>query len=464
MRSKPWTVQILSGFCLCLGFAYAAPALSECYSQTQADQYIQEFSLGPKTFKGGNDLCQPKGQFVQFLKTLDFIRDTPVDLNQRLTFVPGIVKTSYFDYLKLHIRFANGPLRGCRSGPSTMACVEGTGELAVGESFFAQPLAIRASAIIHELRHLEGNFPHAKCTQGNELGVPKGCDETFSSQGSYAVQVEYLIRLFLSAGDLSDSERLAAKGLALYLIENKFNQPLNKGVPAAVLVEEGSGRLAIFDGQKLQWLKQTIGEGRLIARDRNFVFLSSDRSAPVNLVDPYFEFSKSVRQFDGEVDAIGRAFVDYNQNWPTEKRLGLLDSLRLGNRGEQLMLFADHLEIAGPKNLTTLKLDLQVGARSFERDSPCALNGLIRGNSNWDVEMDSGGNFHLKLSACTFPEDALNFVRLGMRAFVLTGQGEVKERLEDGSLYQTTTLVGLNDLKFRQMIRFKESFYWELLR
>ena len=447
----------------------ASPTFAaSCYPEEQAKVYVNDLRIGVDTFKGGLDLCNSHSQIVQFFQTLDFLRTTQLSSEPHPPFVRGILPTDYFAYLKERVRFINGPLRGCPMGIPASTCAGGLGEMIIGDMFYDQRLPVRASFIVHELRHLDGDFPHVTCTQGNEKGAIKGCDQTFENGATYAVQIEYLARLFFFAKNLSDDDRIAVKGFALYLAQNKFNTITLESHKAVVLIDATDGGLVLFDGHNKKTYSIRLPEGSLIARDRNFVVLpANEKRGKSYLFDPYLSLTTQTEDVLNDPEAIGWGFVEFNQSWTPERRASLLDSIRFGNSGAQAMLFAGHLDIVTPRS--TKEIDLgENKIDRFVRDLPCAVGEI----SPQDL-FGLGSDLHVRLiraeddgqtadlPQCVWPSGVRDYAVLDTGALALRDEGSLV-RIDGQN--RTEPVAELAGLHFRQMVRLKEPFYWQFMQ
>ena len=455
--------------------AYSAGAFASdaCYPQSQADAYARDFNFGAGTFEGGADLCGGDSELVALFRTLDFLRLTEIRPQLKPPFVTGILSNDYYGYLKSRIRILNGPLRRCPTGADSVACAGGLGELILGESFFSLRVPFRASAIVHEVHHLDGNFPHVRCEAGNEKGQARSCDETFAERGAYAAQLEYLARLFLLAPGVTLSDRIAIKGFALYLAQNKFNHADElDGRRAAVLADQRDGSVVLFDGQRASALETRLNQGsRLLARDRNFVVLPGDRSRPSYLLDPYLDRVDLAKATDVMTDpeAMGRAIIDFNKRWPLTVREGLLDSMRFGSAGKQALLFSDRIEIVSPGSATP-EVFSSMGLSRFLMDVPCG-DSLPDSNALYGLDHEAIRKISLsapnifetrsaeKLS-CQWPTGDLDYVRLDSLDIALGSDGMIFKVSRSG---QRDALPNFTDRRFRQVTRFKELFFWGLM-
>ncbi len=451
--------RILTLLALFLGLSANAGAAEPCYPQERADEYILQFQIAADTFDGGLELCRTSTPLIKLFKTIDYLRDVRFSDELRPPFVPGLIQTGYYEYLKSRVRFINGPLAGCRGG-SDLACAGGRGEMVVAKGFFELRTPLRASTLVHELRHLDGDYRHVPCTQGNEKGNARSCDQSFVQGGSYAVQIEYLARLFLFAKDISDGDRLAAKGLALYLAQNKLNATEFKGLKAVLLVEEETGGAFLYDGTHLREFKSKFLGATVTARDRAFVVMHGDRSKPAFVFDPYLatEIPSVETSLDPEI--VGRTIVEYNKTWPAERRSSLSDTIRFGSAGEQALLFSEHIDIAGPAAIQSSAQTLPPVSRWIQ-DSPCMneespLMGRSTDGQIFAFTVQAGAVKSSKRLACTWPADARDFAKLGSLSLILLADGTLARQNQDQSMTSIPELVGK---QFRQMVRLKEPFF-----
>jgi hypothetical protein len=434
---------------------------SECYPEEQAKRYVADFQVDLDSFPGGIRLCDPGSPALVFFRTLDFLRATKISEKKQPPLVRGILPTDYYSYLKGRVRLTSGPLQRNPAGGDAVASLSPTGgHLILGDSFFASSLVFRASTLVHEARHSDGDFGHVTCTQGHEKGSRKGCDPDEAADGTYSAQIEYLARIFLFAPGVPDSLRIAAKGLGLYLLQNKFNRSPITGRKAVVLVDS-NGAPTLFDGRKALSYSLSLGESDLFARDRNFNVVPHDRGKPSFLFDPYLP--SHIPGGDGfeDPELLGKVFVLYNTRWPQGRRSALRDAFRFGTEGRQALLFPDHIEIFEGAENQRLELG-GVAAARFVRDLPCEISGeaqLVLQDSarRLSAVATDGGEFHPL--DCPWPKGALDFARLNEGALLLLADGTAARAGGE----KPEPVAELAGRKFVRMLRLKEPFFWEML-
>lgn len=415
--------------------------------------YNKDFKIATNSFDS-EDLCQTNSNLVKLYQTLDFIRNTEIPDTKQLPLVRGILSTNYYEYLRHHISSLWGPLRRCPTGPESVACSDAnSGMMMVQAPAFDRDIIFLASTLIHESRHADGPFGHVMCEQGNEINANGSCDPDWNQDSTYAVQVEYLARIFLFAKNVTDAQRIGAKGLALYLAQNKFNQSAPQGRKAVALVGT-DGSLLLFDGNNTQAFDVKVGDADLFSRDRNLNVVPKDRKLSY-LFDPYMPHLPTGDL--NSIEMIGRLFFDFNNSWTPDKKQSMVDAYRFANSGEQAVLFADRLETIDPAGQTT-RVDLGFSkVTRLIRDLPCAststalINGLSSDGKIWALQ-DSA----FVAMDCQWPAGVKDYAALDDNALALMDDGTLAE-IKDG---KTTPLTSFSGRKFRQMLRLKEPFYW----
>lgn len=431
-----------------------ASAQSGCYPADKAQMYNQDFKISTFSFDS-QDLCQTGSTLVKLYQTLDFIHDTEIADTKQPPLVRGILPTNYYEYLRKHVSSLWGPFRRCPTGPESMACLDGnTGMMMVQAPAFDHDIIFLASTLIHEARHADGPFGHVTCEQGNEINADGSCDPDWNQDSTYAVQVEYLARIFLFAKNVTDAQRIGAKGLALYLAQNKFNHSAPQGRKAVALVAN-DGSLLLYDGKDTQAFDIKVGDADLFSRDRNFNVLPKDRQSSY-LFDPYMPHLPSGNDLNA-VDMIGRLFVDFNNSWTPEQKQSLVDAYRFANSGEQAVLFGDRLEVINPAGQTT-RVDLGfTKITRLVRDVPCSnvspavINGLSADGQLWSLQDTA-----FVATECHWPSGVKDYASLDDNALALLEDGSLAE-IKEGKM---TPLTSFASKKFRQMLRLKEPFYW----
>ncbi len=117
----------------------------------------------------------------------------------------------------------------------------GEGVIHLCPPFFNQSPATQASILMHEVRHFDGH-QHVDCTQGNENGIRKACDNNVSDKGSYAISLQTLVGLARSE-QVSTKEKEVLEAEAMYIAFNKFNETPEVKMKASVILANSSGEV-----------------------------------------------------------------------------------------------------------------------------------------------------------------------------------------------------------------------------
>ena len=200
------------------------PRNGSCYDSNQAAFYIQTFNIQTAKFRHADDLCSPKNELLSFFAALDFIAG--LQFNQQVTrpVMPGLVSYDYFLFLRENIKSVVKESHSEADGGMDPK----TGELALGAGFIKNSNLIeRAGVLVHEARHhtkTNNGYEHVKCRGGEFRGV-YACDPSFRTGGAYAVEVEFLARIFYSAIGIDAELKTAARTTAVHTLDGNFLNP-----------------------------------------------------------------------------------------------------------------------------------------------------------------------------------------------------------------------------------------------
>jgi hypothetical protein len=157
----------------------------------------------------------PLFETFDFLATLKFAEVAPKPV------MPGIQTVNYYDFIAKRIASVTKDSHQEADGGMNPE----NGELAIGGGFIKnKDVVARAAIIIHEAHHRtadQNGYSHVKCSRGEFRGS-YACDPSFSYAGSYAVEVEFLARIFHAAEGVSPELKEAARKTAIHTLEENF--------------------------------------------------------------------------------------------------------------------------------------------------------------------------------------------------------------------------------------------------
>lgn len=119
-----------------------------------------------------------------------------------------------------------------------------------------------SAALVHEARHEDGaEFDHQFCHSGPNKGK-MACDESYEQGGSYAVGLEYLVKLARNP-ELPPEIRKQARAAAVRDFLSRFNvAPLD--IRNGALLEKEDGQLVFYDGSGLLALDIPHAPGQVL--------------------------------------------------------------------------------------------------------------------------------------------------------------------------------------------------------
>lgn len=254
---------------------FANSAHAKCLDGKMVDLIKQDFE-----FYDGNqpvdmqklDLCHEESLINKTLSALSFLKKYSLLPMLPTTSGQLILGQDAWEYLKQRIQriqlTANG-VSLCGQDDKILNVVayyeprDPVATMHICKAFDTLDTFSAASILVHEARHTEG-YGHVDCSRGRLNGEKIACDATYKLRGSYAVGVEYMVRL---AGDnqvdpiLRRSSRVAA---ATDLFERFNDAPM--GLRWVSLMQADDGSVYGYDGHSFE--KAGVGTPTQVMVDR----------------------------------------------------------------------------------------------------------------------------------------------------------------------------------------------------
>lgn len=210
-------------------------------------------------------LCSPEDKRYQLLDILMFLYYTdtsdtagPVNVNGHQLNIIGTSPYTFFKERVKKIIYDESKDSYCaREDVSSFGYSNYGSEIYLCPFFFSADLAkvTRAAAILHEARHSEG-FHHVTCQSGDKAGAHDSCDSSLEFNGSYAVALEYLLRLYNSkTTNLSEQDKVDLRFYIMNNTNDNFNEqiiPIVQGITAV----KSNGQFIFYDGKKFRTIYQ----------------------------------------------------------------------------------------------------------------------------------------------------------------------------------------------------------------
>jgi hypothetical protein len=190
-----------------------------CYGSQQVENWKTEFDIDLSSFPSGNYYCDNSHPLKKIFNIFQYLQDQNFESSNPLGgFEKGFVRTSYWDFVKAriaHIQYNNS------TEFYYMATNDEEGNLNIYPGLFIIPLIGQVASLIHEARHFDG-FHHLECKKGLYKGK-LGCDLRYEDAGSYAVELEYALRVLHKGVNFSPAAKeIMAKKLIPLRRDNNF--------------------------------------------------------------------------------------------------------------------------------------------------------------------------------------------------------------------------------------------------
>jgi hypothetical protein len=243
---------VLAGTTLSVATASADPLAYNdtdfgCTPQTQADQYIRDFSVNTESF-GGEELCNSQVDTKKLLNDLDIIENGKFDATKSNLLIKGIIPADeYYTWMKSQTR---GMDRG-NDVPYATA-YNSMGYFTMQDGWAASSTLARVGTVIHEARHTAG-YRHYPCTHGPYMNIRvDGCDQDYAQTGSHAVEMEYYARVSVAGQNFHPVYKAMARLMAMGRTNFVFNASPIVAHEALVAMDDKAQAPVLFDaGKKL---------------------------------------------------------------------------------------------------------------------------------------------------------------------------------------------------------------------
>jgi hypothetical protein len=212
-----------------------------CFTQTDADRYVSDFSVDVESF-GGMELCDGSKDTKKLLNDLSLIEKAQFAPDVSHELIRNLVPANnYYNWMK-------GETRGMQRGndvPYATAYNQG-GYFTMQDGWKGMATLGRVGTVIHEARHTAG-FPHYACTHGPyAASSTPGCDTGYAQGGAHAVEMEYYTRVALDGKNLHPVYQAMARLMAVGRSNFVFNESPIKAREA--LLALAGDKMFIVDG------------------------------------------------------------------------------------------------------------------------------------------------------------------------------------------------------------------------
>lgn len=174
-----------------------------CFGSQQVEIWKTEFKIDVASFPMGNYYCDNAHPLKKILNIFQYLQAQKFEGTSLLgTFEKGFVQSSYWDFVKSRIK----KIQYNNSAEFYyMATNDEEGNLNIYPGLFLIPLVGQVASLIHEARHFDG-FHHLECQEGLYKGK-MGCDLKYEDAGSYAVELEYALRVLHKGSNFSQAAK-----------------------------------------------------------------------------------------------------------------------------------------------------------------------------------------------------------------------------------------------------------------
>lgn len=223
--------------------------------------------------------CQPNNFPQKVQQALSFLQTFPPSAIRHDDFDRNFLGDSLYVFFESRIRTilldTEDHSRTCRGSTVAYYGSSEKSKMHICPSLNAFSSLYVSSVLLHEARHFEG-FPHEFCDRGYYF-AEAACDPSVETGGSYAVEVEFFVRVSRATG-FSESVRQEARAAALADLADHFLKAPLGGKSGPVLLGE-DGMLSFFDGEKLEELARDIPRETIVSiRDLPVLYSKQDGS------------------------------------------------------------------------------------------------------------------------------------------------------------------------------------------
>lgn len=253
----------ITSILFCLGHAsstWAAtpPPKSTCIdSQPTFKAILDHFSWRSNDPQFKPDLCDPKNLAYRLAESV--LNLAAIDnLYSKSTHSPsqGVLSSGPFHFFSNRIQaFVFEPNEGMCAGLAVAYVNDigngnGNGIMHICKRLANTDDLTITSTLVHEARHQDpSGYEHTTCRHGIYAGYSQtdACDASFSNEGSYGVEVEYLIQVS-HLEKLDPSVRQFARAQAIQLLVERFNT-LPMGIEEGAVLASDNSKLSFYNGE-----------------------------------------------------------------------------------------------------------------------------------------------------------------------------------------------------------------------
>lgn len=283
---------------------------------------IESHFLQFKMFTKGSsdDVCIGKGidresfEIVRTVLAIKSISSESVyerDVDDDFTLRP-IKEKNWWKYLTDRSnRFILNPSY-CNNDPSWIAYVNNgiRGAINLCPPFFKKDAADQIAIMLHEVRHFDGH-DHVTCTQGEGNGVRSACDNNIQDGGSYAVEVQVLVKLS-ELKELTKEDRALSESSAIYQVNNRFNSRPRVKVSDYIYLSNSQGEI---HRASLDNLSRPVHVATLNSPAKVFSYLDNQFTIfPLDTSEDAYRVTSDLKSKKSSIGLLARQYNKDNKN------------------------------------------------------------------------------------------------------------------------------------------------------
>jgi len=429
-----------------------------CFPASVVEQLAGNFSqLSPYVDRSKTEICESQlgAQWATVVETLIDLKD--IRLSDEISYptkddfsFKAIPDNGWWQYFIE--RADQFQLMGSHCSPQVVAYVTPflRGVVNLCDAFYKENRIARAETLLHEVRHFEG-YGHVTCSHGADKGTSGACDDSLPEKGSYAVSMQAEITLGLRGKTFSEAEKALGRAQALYLLQNRFNEPTDVKIRESLYLESADGKVYDWAPQESQAPKAVI---RLKEPARIYTSSLDTIIYPLDLNTPAYRMSED---FSSQATQIGMYADAYNKKSPTEragyKALGYqTDGGILTDGGISTLCGNGFMDIkagdfAEPINtIVTLEKEVQNPVNLF-----AGASGKL-----YRLECNTYMGVQLKPLDSYVPANLKRAFIVGEKRYALTDDGQIFELIKNGNQYelgQDVKFSGINENWIEMAVR-----------
>lgn len=275
MKNSRSKLQILLLF-VTLSFSLSVKSAENCLDKPKLKETFKEFLFYGSS--GAYNFCNEADLGTKVIRTLQFIKEVHFEQSGKGIFNQNILPERVYSYFKKRVQKI--VLEDACPSPLWFAYVRPQAydkTIHICPHFFNASVFERAGFLMHEARHFDG-YDHVNCIRGQYKRIANNiaCDSSYAEKGSYAVSVEFNIKISQDV-EMSPVLRNEARVKASLDLVGRFNILPGDLKDGAFLTDE-KNMLSFFDGVSSKNISQLLP---------NQVFVSNDYLSPY-IIDKNF--------------------------------------------------------------------------------------------------------------------------------------------------------------------------------